>query len=296
MPSDTFQALHVPVLMDEVRRELAVENDMVVVDATLGDGGHSALLCEHVGAGGLVIGIDRDTEAVALAQERLVPYGNRFRAIHGNYADLPELVSAITDRRVDRVLLDLGWSTTQFLTRHRGFSFMTNEPLDMRYDTSEHTPTAAELINTLSESDLAGLFRRLGEEPRAVEIAHALVEARYKNPIATTQQLAHLVMSVAPRTGKTHPATQVFQALRIAVNHELDLLLVALPRITDWLTSGARVAIITFHSLEDRFVKQYIAQRSDVRALTKKPLVPTHDERKLNPRARSSKLRVFEKI
>lgn len=292
----TPPSLHVPVLLDEVRRELAVESGMVVVDGTLGDGGHSDMFCQHVGPDGLVIGIDRDVEAVALASERLAEWGVRFRAVHGTYRDMPNLVTAITDRPVDRVLLDLGWSTTQFLTRHRGFSFMTNEPLDMRFDTSEQTSTAADLINSSSEEELAHLFRRFGEEPRAAQIAYAIVAARRSEPIHTTQQLAHLVMSVAPRTGALHPATQVFQALRITVNHELDTLLTALQQITDWLPRHARVAIITFHSLEDRMVKQFIARRTDVRSLTKKPIMPCKEEIERNPRSRSSKLRVFELV
>lgn len=292
----TPPSLHVPVLLDEVRREFAVAHGMVVVDGTLGDGGHSAMLCEVVGEAGMVIGIDRDVEAVAFARERLVEFGPRFKAVHGTYGRMPELVDAVTDRPVDRVLMDLGWSTTQFLTRHRGFSFMTNEPLDMRYDTSEQTPTAADLLNTLPETELARLLRRYGEEPRASAIAGAITIARRTTPIQTTQQLAHIVTSVAPRTGATHPATQVFQALRIAVNHELDVLLEALQQITDWLPSGARIAIITFHSLEDRMVKQFALRRSDVRSLTKKPITPCRGEIEQNPRSRSSKLRVFEKI
>jgi len=158
--------LHRPVLLHEVREWLAVQPGMVVVDGTLGDGGHSAMFCEQVGDLGLVIGVDRDPEALPAAYHRLRSFGDRFVGINGNFADIPDLISQVTDRGVDRVLLDLGWSTTQFMTRGRGFSFLTNEPLDMRFNPNEDAPSAGEIINTASEDELIRIFRLYGEEPR----------------------------------------------------------------------------------------------------------------------------------
>lgn len=287
--------LHRPVLLNEVREYLDAKPGMVVVDGTLGDGGHSAMFCEQVGPKGLVIGIDRDPEALPAASSRLHIYGPVFRAVHGNFKDAPRLASSVTDRPVDRVLLDLGWSTTQFMVRGRGFSFLTNEHLDMRFDPSESSESAAEIVNGYKKADLVRIFRLYGEEPQAEKIAEAIVRARMKEPINTTQQLANVIVSVAPRHGKIHPATQVFQALRIAVNDELSVLHDALEAITDFVPSGARIGIITFHSLEDRIVKRFVSMRSDVLAVTKKPIAPSSEEIRDNPRSRSSKLRIFEK-
>ncbi len=289
------ELLHRPVLTKEVREWLAVEPGMVVVDGTLGDGGHSELLCDAVGPTGMVIGIDRDPEAIIAAESRLERYADRFRAVHGNFQDIPELVRQITDRPINRVLLDLGWSTTQFMVRGRGFSFLTNEHLDMRFDPTEETETAAELLNKSSKEELVKIFRLYGEEPRAAEIAEAIIDARDRDPITTTQQLANLMSQVAPRVGKKHPATQVFQALRIAVNDELGVLRTALERITDAVAPHARIGVITFHSLEDRIVKQFVTTRADVISITKKPVIPTWEEVRDNPRSRSSKFRIFEK-
>ncbi|OGH68097.1 MAG: 16S rRNA (cytosine(1402)-N(4))-methyltransferase [Candidatus Magasanikbacteria bacterium RIFCSPHIGHO2_02_FULL_50_9b] len=289
-------SFHRPVLLGEVREWLSVRPGMVVVDGTLGDGGHSELLCELVGPTGLVIGIDRDPEAIPLVEQRLTRFSDRFLAVNGNFKDLPELVATHTVRPIDRVLLDLGWSTTQFVTRGRGFSFMTNEQLDMRFNPSENTESAGDIVNTASLRELIRIFRLYGEERRAEQIAEAIVAAREREPITTTQQLANIVVSVAPRVGAIHPATQVFQALRIAVNDELAALREALNTITTAIPHNARVAIITFHSLEDRIVKRFISTRTDVKAITKKPIIPTEDEIRDNPRSRSSKLRIFEKV
>ncbi len=290
-----MQSFHRPVLLDEVREWLDIHAGMVCVDGTLGDGGHSEMMCTQVGPTGLVIGIDRDPEALLVAAERLNTE-TMFTVVHGNFQDLPELVRSKTERPVNRVLLDLGWSTTQFMMRGRGFSFLTNELLDMRFDPSEETKTAADIVNRATKAELVRIFRQYGEEPRAESIAAALVEARDHATITTTQQLAHVIVSVAPRSGKRHPATQVFQALRIAVNDEFEVLRSALQHITDFIPVGAKVGVITFHSLEDRIVKQFINSRSDVDSLLKKPITPSSDEVRDNPRSRSSKLRIFIKI
>lgn len=288
--------LHRPVLLHEVREWFAIKPGMVIVDGTLGDGGHSAMFCEQTGDAGLVIGVDRDPEALPAAFSRMHSYGKTFTAVNGNFKDIPDLIPPVTDRPVDRVLLDLGWSTTQFMTRGRGFSFLTNEILDMRFNPAEDAPSAGDIVNTATEEELVRIFRLYGEEPRSQKIADAIISAREKSPITTTQQLANAIVSVAPRTGKIHPATQVFQALRIAVNDELNVLHEALQRITDFIPVGGRVGVITFHSLEDRIVKRFVTARTDVAQLTKRPIVPTLEEVRDNPRSRSSKFRIFEKI
>lgn len=287
--------LHRPVLLNEVREWLHPEPGQVVVDGTLGDGGHSEMFCEMVGPTGLVIGIDRDPEALPAASNRLHRFGNVFRAVHGNFKDAPRLALSVTKRPVDRVLLDLGWSTTQFMVRGRGFSFLTNEHLDMRFDPTEESISAADIVNGYKKDELVKIFRLYGEEPQAEKIAEAIVRARMREPITTTQQLANVIVSVAPRHGKIHPATQVFQALRIAVNDELNVLHDALEAVTNFVPTGARIGIITFHSLEDRIVKRFMLSRKDVESLTKKPIAPTLEEIRDNPRSRSSKLRIFEK-
>lgn len=288
--------LHRPVLVNEVREWLAIEPGMVVVDGTLGDGGHSEMFCSMVGPTGLVIGIDRDPEALPAATNRLRSFGATFRAVHGNFKDIPRLVTSVTDRPVDRVLLDLGWSTTQFMVRGRGFSFLTNEPLDMRFDPTEASSSAGDIVNEYSKQELIRIFRLYGEEPQSEKIAEAIVSARQREPITTTQQLANVIVGVAPRHGKIHPATQVFQALRIAVNDELVVLHEALENITAFIPKGARVGIITFHSLEDRIVKRFMTTRTDIDSLTKKPVAPSFEEVRDNPRSRSSKLRIFQKL
>lgn len=292
----SYTTLHKPVLLNEVRDELMLRPGMVVVDGTVGDGGHSAMMLEQVGATGLVVGLDRDPEAVRLVQERFKNATHNFVAAVSNFSDLPSVVPNLTPRPVDRVLLDLGWSTTQFMLRQRGFSFLTNEPLDMRFNPNEEVPTAAEILAKSSEEELTRIFRLYGEENRAEQIATAIRQSRERQPITTTQQLANIVVSVAPRQGKKHPATQVFQALRIAVNDELGVLQRSLVAIKDFLPSGARLAVITFHSLEDRIVKQFGVRAKDLKICNKKPIIPTLVECRDNPRARSSKLRVFEKI
>lgn len=286
-------AFHQPVLLSEVLAGLEIQNGAVIVDGTLGDGGHSATFLEKVGATGLVIGVDRDPEAIAVAKRRLAEFAN-FQTVHGNFSELPQLVASSTERSVGGVLLDLGWSSTQFTSRGRGFSFMLNEPLDMRYDPTEDTATAADIINTWSAEDLQRIFRLYGEERRAQQIADALVAARAQEKIATTQQLANLVARVAPRHSKLHPATQIFQALRIAVNDELSVLRHALENLAQWLPTGARLAVITFHSGEDRVVKTF-SRQGTLQPLNKKVIKPTRAEILLNPRARSAKLRLFIK-
>jgi 16S rRNA (cytosine1402-N4)-methyltransferase len=284
------------------------------VDATLGGGGHSAALLEASSPDGAVLGLDADPEAVARARERLAVYGTRFRAVHSRFSRLDEVAHAEGFVPADAVVFDLGVSSDQLQDPARGFSFQHDGPLDMRMD--PHRPrTAADIVNTWSEDELDRLFREYGEEPRARRIAQAIVRARVREPILRTLQLAEVVAdAVGGRRGRLHPATRVFQALRIVVNQELEELERGLTAALSILRVGGRVVVIAFHSLEDRIVKQMfrtheprqvalqeggcrsVVQEPPVRILTRHPVRPRNDEVQRNPRARSARLRVAERI
>jgi 16S rRNA (cytosine1402-N4)-methyltransferase len=248
-------------------------------------------------AGARVIGFDRDLEALTHARRRLAGFGERFTPAHGSFAQMDEALGGLGVDQVDGVLLDLGVSSHQLDTAGRGFSFMRDGPLDMRMDVTRGV-TAAELVNTASEEELETIFRRFGEEPAAGRIARGIGAARSRRPLRTTHDLVAVVERAAPRRGKTHPATRVFQALRIAVNDELDALERGLGVSGKLLRSGGRLAVITFQSLEDRIVKHTLralaAEEPGLRIRTKRPLVPSEAEIERNPRARSAKLRAVE--
>lgn len=287
------RAVHRPVLLDEVIDWLAPRDGMVLVDGTVGAGGHAAALAQRVGPSGRVIGLDRDPAMLALARE--ATRGLPVTLIHAAYDELGEALGREAPQRVDGLLLDLGLSSDQLAWSERGFSFAQDGPLDMRFDPESDT-TAAEIVNTRSAEELADLFYHLGEERHSRRIARRIVEARAHQPIETTGQLASLVRRSMPgKRGPIDPATRVFQALRIAVNQELDRLDATLARLADWLVPGGRAAIISFHSLEDRRVKYAFRDNPQLRALTKKPVTATAEETQLNPRARSAKLRVAER-
>jgi len=257
-----------------------------VVDATVGAGGHAEALLEagvrHV------IGIDRDPEAAVLAARRLARFGPRFHVVRARFSELP------VGNRVDGVLYDLGVSSMQLERAARGFGYRLPGPLDMRMDGSG--PTAADLVNELPEEELAGIISRYGEEPRAGRIARAIVRARARAPIMTTDQLARVVAgAVGRRRGGPHPARRTFQALRIAVNRELEELAASLPRAVDLLAPGGRVVVISYHSLEDRIVKRAFRDDPRLEVLTRKPVRPRLEEVRANPRARSAKLRAAER-
>lgn len=281
---------HEPVLLAEVVRLLAPAPGKLVVDATVGTGGHAeALLLQ----GARVVGLDRDPHALALAQERLAPFGDQVQFLHGNFRDLPAHLSCLGVRQVDGVLFDLGASSLQFDSPERGFSFSADGPLDMRMDPSGPT-TAADLVNHLSEPDLARILWEYGEERHSRRIARALVRAR---PLHTTAELARVVARAVGDTARRyriHPATRTFQALRIAVNDELGALEAGLAAAVSLLPPGGTLCAISFHSLEDRIVKQFLRREAlagRVEAITKKPVVPGEEEVARNPRARSAKLR-----
>ncbi len=295
------QAGHVPVMAAEVMTLLEPGRDGLFVDCTVGGGGHARAL---LGAGvGRLIGLDRDPEALTLAAERLRDWGDRVELVHTDFRELEAVLAARGIAGIDGgVLADLGVSTLQLDGDGRGFSFRRDEPLDMRMDRSAG-PTAAEIVESASESRLADILFRYGEERHARRIARALVAAREREPLTTTGQLAALVRRTLPRPRRWRidPATRTFQALRIWVNRELDGLDDFLRTVCRRLRAGARLAVITFHSLEDRIVKHTLRdlERSGavaLRVLTRRPLRPSPGEVARNPRARSAKLRGAERL
>jgi len=309
----TSAGQHLPVLLAEVLTGLAVTSGGTYIDGTVGGGGHAAALLEASAPDGRLLGLDRDPQAVVRAQARLQPFGSRARLIHASYAALEITAHREGFFPADGVLLDLGFSSYQVDDPQRGFAFRHEGPLDMRFDPTAGGPTAGELVNGLPESELAALLWRYGEEPRSRAIARAIVAAR---PIHSTAQLAGVIVAATGRTGtrSLHPATRSFQALRIAVNGELEALETALPQALNVLRAGGRLAVITFHSLEDRSVKRFFQQgvhpctcppeapvctcgrQPTLRLITRKPLTPGAAELAANPRSRSAKLRVVEKI
>ena len=291
---------HVPVMTAEVLQHLRPEQGGLFVDCTVGLGGHSRALLE---AGATrVIGLDRDLDALARAGETLAPWGDRVELVHADYRAIAEVLDSRRIATVDGALADLGVSSMQFDTPGRGFSFQRDEPLDMRMDRSQGE-TAADFVARATESELADTIFQYGEERFSRRIARALVETRRAAPVSSTAQLAAIVRRSIPRRGymRIDPATRTFQALRIWVNRELDGLDRFLEAAASRLRAGARLAVITFHSLEDRIVKHTLRalQQRDaalVKVLTKKPLIPADDEVQRNPRARSAKLRVAERM
>ena len=291
---------HIPVMTSEVLQHLRPEQGGLFVDCTVGLGGHSRALLE-AGAS-KVIGLDRDPEALARARETLAPWGDRVELVHADYRAVDEVLESRHIVHVDGALADLGVSSMQFDAPGRGFSFMRDEPLDMRMDRTA-SETAADLVAQSSERDLADAIFQYGEERFSRRIARALVEARREAPVDTTGRLATIVRRAIPHRGahmRIDPATKTFQALRIWVNRELDGLDRFVETAARRLRAGACLVVIAFHSLEDRIVKHTLRalQQRDglVQVLTKRPLVPTSDEVDRNPRARSAKLRAAERM
>lgn len=288
--------LHVPVMLDEVLHWLDPRAGQTLVDGTLGGGGHTEALATAVGPQGLVVALDRDAAALAAAETRLA--GMPVKLVGASFRELPEVLDQLEIPRVDGILLDLGLSSDQLDDQTRGFSFDSEGPLDLRFDTSTGEP-AWRYIERLDATALADVIYNYGEERRSRRIARDIVEQRAKTPIHTARQLAEIVRHSAPRgRGKPRidPATRTFQALRIAVNDELGALREGLEKFPDCLAVGGRVAIISFHSLEDRLVKQAFRDDARFEVLTRKPVVPTAAEVQRNPRSRSAKLRVAKRI
>jgi 16S rRNA (cytosine1402-N4)-methyltransferase len=303
--------VHTPVLVEEVLALLAPRPGAVIVDATIGEGGHAEALLRRIAPAGRLIGLDRDAEVILRAEERLRPFGQNVILRQANFADLGQVLDEIGVGSVDGMLFDLGISSRQLLEPSRGFSFDRLGPLDMRLDVRQ-TLTAADLVNTLSERELADLIYRYGEERASRRIARQIVSRR---PLRTTRDLVQAVdAAVGGERGRVHPATRTFQALRIATNEETDALLTVLPQAIDRIRPGGRICVIAFHSLDDRIVKQTLARysrgftspsdappdtpcgRPMLRILTKKPVRPSLLEVRRNPRARSARLRAAERL
>lgn len=287
-----------PVLVEEVLQWLKPKDGGVYVDATLGLGGHSRAILEASSPGGRVIGFEWDAQAEERARTRLAEFADRVLIVPASYTRLESELSRLGVGEVDGLLADLGVSSLQLDSGERGFSFLADAPLDMRMDRSRPMDAAA-LLAALSEEQLADLFYYYGEERQARRIARHLVQAREQEALVSTKQLARLVAAAIPRKyhpRRVHVATKVFQALRIAVNGELDNIRALLAQAPAVLKPGGRVAIITFHSLEDRLVKQAFEQNELLQPLHKKPLEPKEDEIRSNPRARSAKMRVAQRL
>lgn len=285
--------VHVSVLPAETLTLLDPKSGETWVDCTTGGGGHTRLIAERVGPAGRVIALDQDPTMLALARDRLA--GLPVELVHANFDQLGEVLAARGIARVDGVLADLGFSSDQLAEKARGLSFRDDGPLDMRLDPTSGA-TAADLVNTLSEAGLADVFWEFGEERHSRRVAKKIVARRATQPFATTADLASVVRSCVPRSGAIDPATRVFQALRIAVNDELgslDRLLSTLPRV---VRPGGRAGLISFHSLEDRRVKQAFRNEATWHPVTKKPVEAGSEEVSRNPRARSAKLRVATRI
>jgi len=286
--------VHIPVLSRQVLELLAPQPGQVVVDATLGGAGHASLIAERLGSNGRLIGLDRDASAISRASKRLEQIANKPRLdlVHANFDRLRQTLDELQIDRVDSVLADLGFSSDQMDSAERGLSFQREGPLDMRLDSSEDQ-TAADIIASWSERDLADLFYHLGEERHSRRVARKLVAVRDDAPITTTTQLADLVRSCVPRSmGGIDPATRVFQALRIGVNDELGALKRLLAALPGCLRQGGKAAIISFHSLEDRIVKWAFREQDIWEIITRKPIEADEEEVSMNSRSRSAKLRV----
>lgn len=293
---------HVPVLLHEVVESLDPKPNQLFIDGTVGQGGHAEAILERIlpvvppnKKTVRFLGIDRDASNLAIARKRLKRFGQTVVFVHDSYTQTSQHAFAHHLTSVNGIFLDLGFASVHVDDPIRGFSFREHGPLDMRYDTSRGI-TAAQIVAEWSEDELARIFRQYGEEPQARAIAQAIVKERKRLPITSTVQLAEFVEGMIRRKGSLHPATRVFQALRIATNDELSELTRALPELVRLLAPKGRVAIITFHSIEDRIVKQYFQNEPSLRVVNRKVIVPNRQEILANPRARSAKLRVAEKI
>jgi 16S rRNA (cytosine1402-N4)-methyltransferase len=304
---------HTPVLLSEVIAGLAPTVGGAYIDATLGGGGHALAILAACMPGGRLLGIDTDPAALKAATARLGPFANRATLVHGNFREIGRIARDAGFVNVQGILLDLGVSSHQLDTPERGFSFQVDALLDMRLDPTTGE-TAADLVNELDEQELADLIYRYGEERGSRRIARFIAEARRTQRIATTNQLAELVArALGGRRGRIHPATRTFQALRIAVNRELESLEQALPQAVELLAPGGRLGVISFHSLEDRIIKLFFRAEAGkmpteeqtivetdaparLRIITNKPIAPNDEEQRANPRSRSAKLRIAERV
>lgn len=306
---------HVSVLLEETVEHLNIKADGIYVDGTLGGAGHAYQICKRLGAGGRLIGIDQDGEAIRTSAERLKEFGDKVTIVKSNYVNMKQILQDLGIQRVDGIVLDLGVSSYQLDNADRGFSYMEDAPLDMRMDREQGT-SAKEIVNTYPESELFRIIKEYGEERFAKNIARNIVKARSDKEIETTLELVDIIRRSMPakaRNGKGHPAKRTFQAIRIECNRELEVLWETLDDMVDLLSDRGRICIITFHSLEDRMVKSNFRKNenpctcppdfpvcvcgniSKGKVITRKPILPSEEEREGNPRSKSAKLRVFER-
>lgn len=306
---------HKSVLLQETIDSLNIKADGIYVDGTLGGGGHASEVCRRLGDGGKLIGIDQDGDAVAAAGERLKEFGDRAVIVRSNYENIDGVLKELGIEKADGIYLDLGVSSYQLDTADRGFTYREDVPLDMRMD-QRNPRTAADIVNTYSESELYRMIRDYGEDRFAKNIAKHIVKAREEKPIETTGELTEIIKAAIPakiRATGGHPAKQTFQAIRIELNRELEVLNQSIDKMIDLLNLGGRLSIITFHSLEDRIVKTRFrinenpctcppdfpvcvcGKKSRGRVITRKPIIPSAEEIEENSRAKSAKLRVFER-
>lgn len=304
---------HIPVLLKEAVELLNCKSSGIYIDCTVGAGGHAERILELTSPDGKVVGIDQDEEILKIAEGRLKRFGERVRLMHGNFSDIKGIMK---DEKADGILFDLGVSSYQLEDKERGFSFMSDAPLDMRMDKKAET-TAADIINSSSERELSDIIFKYGEERFAKRIASFIVRERERKAITTTLQLSNIITKAIParfHPRDIHPATRTFQALRIAVNRELEILAKSLLNAVDILKPKGRMCVISFHSLEDRIVKRTFQRlekgcicppkipvcqcgiKPSVRIITKKPVIPAEEEISVNPRSRSAKLRTAEKL
>jgi len=316
LPDDNFPFSHRPIMVDEVLQGLNPGTAGVFVDCTVGGGGHSFALLASTGPEVHLVGLDQDADALAAAETKLSPFAGRYNLVRSNFRELPKVLADLGLESVDGFLFDLGVSSYQLDNPGRGFSYMHDAPLDMRMDATGSV-TAGDLVNSLSEQELAAIISRYGEERWAARIAAYIVKFRVNSAIDTTGELVEIIKKAIPagaRREGPHPAKRTFQALRIAVNNELDILAGAFRAAVERLKPGGRLCVITFHSLEDRIAKETFkelahpctcppqfpvcvcGQVPQLKLVTRRPLTPSEEELKENPRARSAKLRVVEKI
>jgi 16S rRNA (cytosine1402-N4)-methyltransferase len=308
---DKARSHHRPVMVEEVLSGLQAHDEGLYVDCTVGEGGHSLAIVESTDSKSRLICIDADPEAIKAAQRRLFKHSARVILVNSNFSHLAETVLAHHGHQAQGILLDLGLSSLQLDGELRGFSFQTDSPLDMRFDPKQNL-TAAQIVNSYTESELVTLLYRLGEEPQAKRISRALIQSR---PLLTTRHLVSVIEAVVPRRGKRlHPATKVFQALRMTVNGELENLSIVLQQAIETLANKGRLVVISYHSLEDRIVKRFLQRESKdclcpleilicqckhqakIRILTKRVIAPSKQEVRENPRSRSARLRIAERI
>lgn len=306
---------HKSVLLEETIENLNIKPDGIYVDGTLGGGGHSYHIAERLSSKGRLIGIDQDADAIAAATKRLEPFSDRVTIVRNNYCNFEQVLKSLSIDKVDGIVLDLGVSSYQLDTAQRGFTYKVDAPLDMRMDQRQQL-TAKDIVNTYSEFDLYRIIRDYGEDKFAKNIAKHIVAARQEKPLETTFELNEVIKAAIPmkfRAVGGHPAKKTFQAIRIELNHELDVLENSIDTMIDHLNEDGRICIITFHSLEDRIVKTRFnncenpctcpkefpvcvcGNKSKGKVITRKPIVPSQEELEFNKRAKSSKLRVFER-